>query len=49
MTKPRTPAYYRRRSLARGATVVVLAFASIAVGTCYIIGVIVFFDAVTGR
>lgn len=49
MTKPRTPAYYRRRSLARGATVVALAFAGIAIGTCYIIGVAVVFDAVTGR
>lgn len=49
MTKPRTPAYYRRRSLARAAAVVVLAFSSLAVGACYIIGVVVVFDGVTGR
>ena len=45
----RTPAWYRRRALARGAATVVLTAASLAVGFIYIIGVVAVFDAVTGR
>lgn len=45
----RTPAWYRRRALARGAATLVLTAASIAVGGVILFGVIALFDAVTGR